>query len=136
MPDSQLTSNLGHSVAANQGWPEVDSALVEDGRRAVPLFPLELLPLPWRSWVSETARSAGAPVDYVAQSLLGVVAGLCGAGALVRITPGWSEPLVLWQVLVGRASSGKSPALASMRALVATLEREQKGAAAHRRHLL
>jgi hypothetical protein len=127
MPDSQLTSNPGHSVAANQGWPEVDCALVEDGRRAVPLFPLELLPLPWRSWVSETARSAGAPVDYVAQSLLGVVAGLCGAGALVRITPGWSEPLVLWQVLVGRASSGKSPALASMRALVGMLEREQKG---------
>ena len=63
----------------------------------------------------------------MAQSLLGVVAGLCGAGALVRITPGWSEPLVLWQVLVGRASSGKSPALASMRALVGMLEREQKG---------
>src|SRR6266853_5011946 len=124
MPDSQLTSNPVHSVAANQGWPEVDCALVEDGRRAVPLFPLELLPLPWRSWVSETARSAGAPVDYVAQALLAVVAGLCGAGALVRVTPGWSEPLVLWQALVGRPSSGKSPALAALRALLGSLEDE------------
>src|SRR5260370_36309227 len=103
MPDNELTSNPDHSVAANHGWPEVDCALVEDGRRGVPLFPLELLPLPWRSWVSETARSAGAPVDYVAQSLLGVVAGLCGAGALVRVTPGWSEPLVLWHRPVHRA---------------------------------
>jgi hypothetical protein len=124
----QLASRFGDPVAAGASatWPEIDLALVEDGRRAVPLFQLDLLPRPWRSWVSETARSAGAPVDYVAQSLLSVVAGLSGAGVLVRITPGWSEPLVLWQVLVGRASSGKSPALASMRTLVGRLEREQK----------
>jgi hypothetical protein len=88
---------------------------------SMPFFPRDLLPLPWRSWVSGTARSAGAPVDYVAQSLLAVVAGLCGAGALVRITPGCSEPLVLWQPLVGRSSSGKSPAPASLRALLGRL---------------
>ena len=91
----------------------------------MPLFPLDLLPQPWRSWVGETARSAGAPVDYVAHSLLGAIAGLCGAGTLVRMTPAWSEPLVLWQVLVGRASSGKTPALASLRALLGRLESEQ-----------
>lgn len=126
MPDTHLTSNFGHSGLAGQDWPEIDLALIDDGRRAVPLFPLDLLPMPWRSWVSETARSAGAPVDYAAQALLGAVAGLCGAGVLVRVTPSWREPLVLWQVLVGRASSGKSPALASMRGLLGRLESEQK----------
>jgi hypothetical protein len=125
MPVNQPTSNLGGFFAgATPTWSEIDLALVEDGRRAVPLFPLDLLPQPWRSWVSETARSAGAPVDYVAQSLLAGVAGLCGAGTLVRITPAWTEPLVLWQALIGRSSSGKSPALASVRALLATLEGE------------
>src|ERR1700730_5215696 len=45
--------------------------------------------------------------------------------------PAWTEPLVLWQALVGRPSSGKSPALAPVRALLATLQEELgKGAAA------
>ena len=106
------------------GWPEVDAALFDDGRGAAPAFPLELLPLPWRGWVADTAAGAGAPVAYVAQALLAAVAGLCGAGAVVRLAPAWTEPLVLWQALVGRPSSGKSPALAPVRALLATLEEE------------
>jgi Protein of unknown function (DUF3987) len=63
-------------------------------------------------------------------ALLAAVAGLCGAGAVVRLAPAWTEPLVLWQALVGRPSSGKSPALAPVRALLATLQEElAKGAA-------
>jgi hypothetical protein len=109
------------------GWPEIDAALFDDGRGAAPAFPLELLPLPWRGWVADTAIGAGAPVAYVAQALLAAVAGLCGAGAIVRIAPAWTEPLVLWQALVGRPSSGKSPALAPVRALLATLHEELGG---------
>lgn len=106
------------------GWPEIDTSLLEEGRGAVPAFPLELLPQPWRDWISDTARSAGAPADYVAQAVLGAVAGLCGAGVVVRVTPAWAEPLVLWQAVVGGPSSGKSPALAPVRSLLAALEDE------------
>jgi hypothetical protein len=106
------------------GWSEVDAALFDDGRGAAPAFPLELLPLPWRGWVADTAAGASAPSAYVAQALLTAVAGLCGAGAVVRLAPAWTEPLVLWQALVGRPSSGKSPALAPVRALLATLQEE------------
>jgi hypothetical protein len=109
------------------GWPDVDAALFDDGRGAAPAFPLELLPLPWRGWVADTATGAGAPSAYVAQALLAAVAGLCGAGAVVRLAPAWTEPLVLWQALVGRPSSGKSPALAPVRALLATLHEELEG---------
>ena len=103
------------------GWPEIDAALFDDGRGAAPAFPLELLPQPWRGWVADTAIGAGAPAAYVAQALLAAVAGLSGAGAVVRLAPAWTEPLVLWQALVGRPSSGKSPALAPVRAMLATL---------------
>jgi hypothetical protein len=128
MPDHSISTHRGSPISgAAEIWPEIDCALIEESRRAVPPCPLDLLPLPWRSWVSETARSAGAPVDYAVQALLAGVAGLCGAGVLVRITPAWSEPLVLWQALVGRPSSGKSPALASMRSLLGTLEAEPSG---------
>ena len=106
-------------------WGEVDAAFLEGTRLSVPAFPLELLSPFWRDWVRDTAHSAGAPVDYVALSLLAAVAGLGGAGAVVRIGPRWAEPLVLWQALVGPASSGKSPAMASVRALLATIEAER-----------
>ncbi len=52
----------------------------------------------------------------------------CAAPAsLVRVTPAWDEPLVLWLALVGEPSTGKSAALAPMRRL---LERRRAGAAA------
>jgi len=93
---------------SDRSWPEIDASLLEDKRGPVPAFPIDLLPQPWRGWVAETARAAGAPADYVAQSVLATVAGLCG-GASVRVTPAWSEPLVLRQALVGGPASGKSP---------------------------
>jgi uncharacterized protein DUF3987 len=108
----------------SSAWPELDSALIDDGRGTMPLFPLELLPLPWRGWVGERARAAGAPVDYVAAAVLAAVAGVCGAGVRARVTPDWTEPVVLWQVLVGPPSSGKSPALKPVRHLLSSVEGE------------
>ena len=107
-------------------WPELDISVLEDKRGAVPPFPLDLLPQPWRDWVSDTAFSAGAPADYVAQAVLAALAGLSGAGVAVRITPVWSEPMVLWQAVVGEPSSGKSSALASMRRLLGLIEEERQ----------
>jgi hypothetical protein len=69
-----------------------------------------------------TASSAGAPADYVAQAVLAALASLCGAGVTVRITPVWSEPMVLWQMAVGGPSAGKSRALAPMRRLLGSIE--------------
>ena len=107
------------------GWGEIDMALLEETRAAVPAFPLDLLPTFWRDWISDTANATGAPADYVAQSLFAAVAGLCGAGVVVRLGPRWDEPLVLWQVLVGPPSIGKSPAMAPMRELLAALDDER-----------
>jgi len=108
------------------GWPDLDVSILEEKRGAVPPFPLDLLAQPWRDWVGDTASSAGAPTDYVVQAVLAALAGLCGAGVAVRITPAWSEPLVLWQAVVGEASSGKSSALASMRRLLGSIEAERR----------
>ena len=103
-------------------WPGIDNSLLDDGRGAVPPFPIDLIPQPWRDWTADRARGAGAPVDYAVQALLAAVSGVCGAGVEVQITPEWSEPLVLWQALVGGASSGKSPVLERLRGVLATIE--------------
>ena len=105
------------------GWPAPDPSLLEDGRPVVPAFPLDAVPQPWREWVSDTAGGAGAPVDYVAQAVLGAVAGLCGAGVKACVTQSWSEPLVLWQALVGAPSAGKTPALDAIGRPLATVEK-------------
>ena len=109
--------------ASRGGWPEIEPSLLEDGRPPVPSFPLDVLPQPWRGWVADTAHGAGAPEDYVAQSLLAAVAGLTGAGVRAQVTAAWSEPLVLWQALVGAPSSGKTSALETIRQPLASVEK-------------
>lgn len=103
-------------------WPPIDAALLTGGRRDVPTFPLEVLPPAWRAWVADRARGLSAPVDYAAQCLLGAVSGTCGAGVELRITPEWTEPLVLWQALIGPSSSGKSAVLERLREILGTIE--------------
>src|SRR4029453_8574163 len=83
------------------GGGENNIALREERRADVPAFPGDLLPPFWRDWILDTANATGAPADYVAQSLFAAVAGICGAGVVVRLGSRWDEPLVLWQVLVG-----------------------------------
>jgi hypothetical protein len=88
----------------------------------MPPFPVDVLPPAWRAWSADRARGLSAPIDYVAQGLLGAVSGASGAGVEIRLTPEWSEPLVLWQALIGPSSSGKSAVLDRLRETLGTLE--------------
>lgn len=106
------------------GWPAIAGDLLDDHRARVPAFPVDLLPSPWRDWVSDAARSADAPVDYVAQAVLAAIAGVGGSRVVLSIAPGWLEPLLLRLAVVGAASTGKTPALLSVRRLLVTLERQ------------
>ena len=104
-------------------WPAVDPGLLEEGRPKLPAFPLTVFPGQWREWVKDAAQWAGSSEDYIAQALLASVAGLCGQGVSARITEAWSEPVILWQALVGGPSSGKTPALEWLRRPLGTVER-------------
>jgi hypothetical protein len=104
-------------------WPAVDPGLLEEGRPKLPAFPLHVFPGQWREWVKDAAQWAGSSEDYIAQALLASVAGLCGQGVSARITEAWSEPVILWQALVGGPSSGKTPALEWLRRPLGTVER-------------
>src|SRR5258707_10200444 len=94
-------------------WRAIDDGLLQEGRGAVPEFPVARLPQPWRDWVVDTARSAGAPADYLAPAVLGAVGGVCRAGGLGRVTPSWLDPLVLWQALICGPFSSQAGALAA-----------------------
>ncbi len=112
-------------------WPPLDPTLCNESGMSACAFPLEHLTPGWRQWVADTAQSAGTSPDYVVMGLFAAVAALCGAGVSVKVTPAWHEPMVLWLALVGSPSSGKSPALASVRAQLGQIEmalREEDGA--------
>lgn len=115
-----------HSHPSEQPWRDPDLSILDNRRGPVPVLPLALLPQPWCDWIADGENSTGAPADYVFQSVLAGAAALCGAGVRVRVTPTWNEPLVLWQAVVGEASTGKSAALAPMRHLLAVIEQERQ----------
>src|ERR1700704_4345519 len=105
-------------------WPAIEAGLLEEeGRPKLPVFPLNVFPGQWREGVRDAALWAGSSEDYVAQALLASVAGVCGRGVSARITEAGSEPVILWQALVGGPSSGKTPALDWLRRPLGTVER-------------
>ena len=99
-----------------------DLSVLKQGRRDPPTFPLSVLRPRWRNWVSDTAQMAGAPVDYVAGTLLLAATALIGNSRAVSPWPGWQEPSVLWMGLVGEPSAGKSPAMDPIHSALRSIE--------------
>jgi hypothetical protein len=101
-------------------WAEPDMTVIRS-HRPPPVFPKETLG-GWCPWVEATAQSRGAPVDYVAVSLLSVLSSIIGNSRRVMAWDGWVEPIILWVALVGNPSSGKSPAADAVISLARELE--------------
>jgi len=120
-----------HSLAEAQqqqqrteGEP-LDLAVLDGYRRPAPRFPVDLMGSKWSGWARDAAEGAGAPVDYVACSLLAAAAGAVGNARRVSPWEGWSEPLVLWMCLVGEPSTSKSPAVDPVLKAISNLEERQ-----------
>ena len=77
---------------------------------------------PLANWIKRAAESKSAPADYVATTLLATTAGIVGASHWVSPWAGWREPAILWMLLVGSPSAGKSPAMDAVRDPLAEVE--------------
>lgn len=73
-------------------------------------FPLEQLPDSLRQMAVESAESIGCDPTYTVQPILAAAAWALGAGVVVRLKPGWTEPPILWLATVGSSGSAKTPA--------------------------
>jgi hypothetical protein len=105
-------------------WPEPDFSLLDTRRGDLPVLPSQLLPGFWRRWAEDAAHEASAPVDHVAMSLITVAASLVGSSRLVTPRSNWAEPCILWAVLIGSRSSGKTPAADASLRLIECLEED------------
>ncbi|MCH8853966.1 MAG: DUF3987 domain-containing protein, partial [Planctomycetes bacterium] len=85
-------------------------------RKAPPIpaykpFPVDVLPEPMRSFINQASTAIGCDLSYTALPLLAGLASAIGNTHRIQIKYGWSEPSVLWCVIVGESGSLKSPAI-------------------------
>ena len=74
-------------------------------------FPVQLLPRPVADFVINSADALGCDPAFIALPLLAALAAAIGNSRRLRLKGGWSEPSVLWTVLVADSGSLKSPAI-------------------------
>jgi hypothetical protein len=108
-----------------EGWPEPDPRLLNGGTRPAPAFPLAALG-PLASYVGDLAAAKGGPPDYLALALLTTAAGVIGDARAVQPKPNWIEPCILWGLLIGNPSTGKSQPLEVMKRAVRSIESDDQ----------
>ena len=62
-------------------------------RRAVPMFPVDLLPKPMADMVTGLAEATQTDPAMAGTSALSVLSACCGGHAVIEVRPGWREPL-------------------------------------------
>ncbi len=118
-PAAPFVSYGSEQEATFQEFRELPSLLP-----AVPDFDAALLPDSLREWVKDSAEALQCPLAFVAVPAVAALAGVIGRqlGLAMKQNERWVERPLLWAAIVGRPSSGKSPALAPVQKFLHRLE--------------
>jgi len=111
-------------------WPEPDMSILEPHDPPAPeLSEQDFLKIfgPVSGWINDAAEVKGAPPDYVALALLSTASAAIGNTRWASPWEGWREPCIIWAMLVGNPSSGKSPALDAVLDALRPIEEELQG---------
>jgi len=100
----------------------------DDGDGWEPL-PVELLPDPMRSFVTETAAGLGTDPVLVSLPLLASIAAIIGSRRKIELWNGWQEPCLLWCASIADSGSMKTPS--ADKALRFIRERQREAFADH-----
>jgi hypothetical protein len=74
-------------------------------------FPVELLPEPVRSYVTESAQEIECDRAFIALPILSMLAAAIGNTHVIRLKRNWFEPSIIWTCIIGKSGAAKSPAL-------------------------
>ncbi|MCS6627919.1 YfjI family protein [Roseibacterium beibuensis] len=121
--NTAAASNVIPFKAHTFNWTNPDTSLLDGDVAPRPAFPTHLLGKFWAEWVDGVAASKNVPADYVGASLITLAAALIGNARKVE-AQSWAEPPILWTVLVGNPSAGKSPAMDPFVEMIAEFEAE------------
>lgn len=104
-------------------WEKPDLRLLSDQTIPPPRFPPDMLGDVIWAWVITTAAALNVPVDYVAAAFIISAASVIG-NTRVASRRLFREACVLWGLLVGEPSSGKTPPIVLFQRILAKLEAE------------
>lgn len=121
--NTAAASNVIPFKAESFDWANPDTSLLDGDVMPRPAFPTHLLGKFWAEWVDGVAASKNVPADYVGASLITLAAALIGNARQIE-AQSWTEPPILWTVLVGNPSAGKSPAMDPFVEMIAEFEAE------------
>ena len=108
-------------------WPAPAARFLRDELPPAPDLPLDdVFGRVWAKWIKEAAEAKSAPPDYVMAGLLAVAGSAIGNTRCAAPWAGWTEPAVLWTMVIGAPSSNKSPGLDAVLAPLKEVEREQR----------
>lgn len=113
-PITSLDAARARGLGQVEPWPVPDWGILGGAMADAPFLPLKCFGKA-ATYISRAADGANAPLDYVAAMMLGAVSGLVCKAVSVRINLSWYEQLILWLVLIGPPSSGKTPAAKAIR---------------------
>lgn len=92
-------------------WPAPDPAMLAPPIPPAPVLPLgEVVGPRLARWITDAAEGKSAPPDYVLFALLAVAGALAANAREASPWGNWKEPPILWSMLIGNPSAGKSPA--------------------------
>ena len=109
--------------------PAADAPIpLPDPLPTVPPFNADWLPASVRAWCVDAADGLQVPLDFTAMPAMVALAGAIGrqVGIAMKRHERWIELPMLWSCVVGRPSSGKSPALAPARRMLERLTGEER----------
>lgn len=107
---------------ADEPWPDPDLSLIAAEPIPPPPVPANVLPPRWAAWTMDAAEGAGAPHAFTVCATLSATGALIGNSRWASPWDPWREPPAINVALVGRPSSGKSPAQDQVVALLTRIE--------------
>lgn len=124
--DALALPRLASHVVAEPSAPEA----LPSPLPTVPAFNAAWLPASVREWCVDTADGLQVPLDFTAVPAMVALAGAIGRriGIAMKQHECWHELPILWGCVIGRPSSGKSPALTPARKMLERLAGEERKA--------
>src|SRR5215213_8153640 len=77
---------------------------------SAPEFPVDAMPAGCRTLIREASDAIGCPPEFVALTMLAVLATAIGNSRVVELKPGWEEKAVVFAAVIGDPAAKKSPA--------------------------
>jgi 5S rRNA maturation endonuclease (ribonuclease M5) len=109
-----------------QPWPDPEE--IQNELLTVENLPPNIIPVPFRGWLTDIAHRMQCPIDFVAVGAIVAAGAIIGAGCGIRPKQNddWLVIPNLWGGVVARPSMLKTPSLAEVLKPLARLEAEAK----------